>query len=321
MSERVDAAERMLDLVIALSHTRHRMTKSEIRAKVHGYGTNSSTEAFERMFERDKEHLRDLGIPIVTLTDAVHEDEIGYRIDTAAYSLPPIDLTPAQMGVLSLAAEVWQDSAFAGSARRGLTKLKAVAGSSTTAAPGVALRVRGPDPAMSDLIEAIAERVPVRFTYRAAYSGETTVREVEPWRVHARDRGWYLVGYDRDRQAQRSFRTSRIVGKVQRVGEPGSVTIPEHRPPTPERVFHTPVRLAIRPESAAALRARGSVVDSIEGPTGARDVVALDVSDVEHVADEVAGYGHSVLVLDPPELREAVLARLRAVAALGGARS
>ena len=321
MAERVDAAERMLDLVIALAHTRHRMTKAEIRAKVKGYDASSSPEAFERMFDRDKEQLRDLGIPIVTLTDAVHEDEIGYRIDTAAYSLPPIDLTPAQMGVLSLASEVWQDSTFASSARRGLTKLRAVDSGSSTAAPGVALRVRGPDPAMSALLEAIADRAPVRFTYRAAYSGETTVRTVEPWRVHVRDRGWYLVGHDRDRGAQRSFRTSRIIGKVQRVGEPGTVTIPDQRPTTPERIFHTAVRLAVRPESAGALRARGSVESSIETPVGVRDVVALDVSDVEYLADEIAGYGVSVIVLDPPELREAVLGRLRAVAALGSTTS
>ena len=96
----------MLDLVIALSHTRHRMTKAQIRRHVNGYDAGGSTEAFERMFERDKETLRQLGIPLVTLTDAVHEDEVGYRIDTAAYQLPPIDLSPAQMGVLSLAAEV-----------------------------------------------------------------------------------------------------------------------------------------------------------------------------------------------------------------------
>lgn len=293
------------------------MTKAEIRAKVNGYSGSGSNEAFERMFERDKESLRQLGIPIVTLVDAVHEDEVGYRIDTAAYSLPPIDLTPAQLGVLSLAAEVWQDSGFAGSARRGLTKLKAVAGTATAAAPGVTLRVRGPEPAMGELLEAIAERAPVRFTYRAAYSGETTVRTVEPWRVYARDRGWYLVGHDRDRGAQRSFRTSRIIGSVQRVGKPGSVEIPPDRVPTPERVFRTPVRLAIRPEGAAALRARGEVVDAIEPRAGARDVVALEVGDVEHLADEIAGYGDTVVVLDPPELREAVLRRLRAIATLG----
>ena len=197
MTDRVDAAERMLDLVIALSHTRHRMTKAEIRAKVNGYDDAASVEAFERMFERDKEALRQLGVPIVTLTDAVHEDEVGYRIDVTAYELPPIDLSPAQMGVLSLAAEIWQDSSFAGAARRGLTKLRAVTPVAASAPPGVTLRVRGPDPAMGEILEAISDRVPVSFTYRAAYSGTTTVRTVEPWRVYARDRGWYLVGLDR----------------------------------------------------------------------------------------------------------------------------
>ncbi len=316
MTERVDAAERMLDLVIALSHTRHRMTKAQIRSTVNGYG-GSSTEAFERMFERDKETLRQLGIPIVTLTDAVHEDDVGYRIDTAAYQLPPIDLSPAQLGVLSLAAEVWQDSAFSASAQRGLVKLKAVADSAVTTAPGVALRVRGPDAAMGDVLDAIADRVPVRFTYLSAYNGVTTVRTVEPWRVYARDRGWYLVGLDVDRGAQRSFRTSRIIGRVQRVGQPGSVTIPEQRVPTPERVFRTPVRLAVRPEAAAALRVRGEVVGTMPDGEGVRDVLALEVGDVEAFAEQVAGYGETVVALDPPELREAVLRRLRAVAALG----
>lgn len=318
MSERVDAAERMLDLVIALSHTRHRMTKAEIRAKVRGYDASSSTDAFERMFERDKEHLRQLGIPIVTLTDAVHEDEVGYRIDTVSYELPAIELSPAQMGVLSLAAEVWQDSAFAASARRGLTKLKAVSESAAATDPAVTLRVRGPDPAMGDLLDAIADRVPVRFTYRAAYNGTTAIRTVEPWRIFARDRGWYLVGHDVDRGAQRSYRTSRIIGKVQRHGEPGTVTIPADRVPTPGDTHRTPVRLAVRPERGSALRARGQVTGTMDTPTSAvRDVVELEVSDVPSFAVEVAGYGDAVVVLDPPDLRDAVLRRLRATADLG----
>lgn len=318
MTERIDASERMLDLVIALSHTRHRLTKADIRERVHGYDAQGSTEAFERMFERDKETLRDLGIPIVTLTDPVHEDEIGYRIDTASYELPPVTLSPAQMGVLSLAAQIWQDSGFESSARRGLTKLRAVADSGAITDAGITMRVRGPDPAIPALLEAITERTPVRFTYRAASTATTSVRHVEPWRVYARDRGWYLVGLDRDRQARRSFRTSRIVGGVHPDGEPGSVVIPPdpHEHPTATRQHD--VRLAIQPERAAALRVRGSVVDAIAEPGGGvRDVLQLVAGDLTGLAEEIAGYGDAVVVLDPPELRDAVLARLRAVARLG----
>lgn len=318
MVERVPAAERLLDLVIALTHTRHRMTKAEIRASVNGYTDATSDESFDRMFERDKDQLRTLGLPIVTLTDSAHEDDVGYRIDTAEYELPPVQFTPAEIGVLSLAAQVWQDSSFSADSRRGLTKLRAV---SDAADPGrfagLSLRVRGPDAAFGDLLEAIEDRITVRFTYRAASTGSTQARTVEPWRLFAKDRGWYLVAFDTDRRAQRLFRLSRIVGKVRRVGEPGQVQIPAEQASTEPST--TTVLLALAPERASALRARGEAAPATQGPAG-RDVYRLETGDVDRFAEELAGYGDAVVVLDPPDLRAAVLRRLRAAAALGGQR-
>lgn len=319
MAERVPAAERLLDLVIALTHTRHRMTKAEIRASVNGYSSATSDEAFDRMFERDKDQLRALGLPIVTLTDSTHEDDVGYRIDTAEYELPPVQFTPAEIGVLSLAAQVWQDSSFSADSRRGLTKLRAV---SDAADPGrfagLSLRVRGPDAAFGDLLDAIEDRIAVRFTYRAANTGSTQARTVEPWRLFAKDRGWYLVAFDTDRQAQRLFRLSRIVGKVRRVGEPGQVQIPAETQQLVTEPSTTTALLALAPERASALRARGEA-DTAPGPDG-RDVYRLETTDVDRLAEEIAGYTDAVVVLDPPELRAAVLRRLRAAAALGGER-
>ena len=316
MAERVPAAERLLDLVIALTHTQHRMTKADIRASVNGYIDATSDEAFDRMFERDKDQLRALGLPIVTLTDSTHSDDVGYRIDTAEYELPPVQFTAAEIGVLSLAAQVWQDSSFSADSRRGLTKLRAV---SDAADPGrfagLSLRVRGPDPAFADLLEAIGDRIAVRFTYRAASTGATEVRTVEPWRLFAKDRGWYLVAFDTDRQAQRLFRLSRIVGKVRRVGQSGQVQIPTEQT-TPDPRTTTAV-LALAAERASALRARGEVDTTTAGPAG-RDVYRVETGDVDRFAEELAGYADAVLVLDPPELRAAVLRRLRAAAALGG---
>lgn len=318
MAERVPAAERLLDLVIALTHTRHRMTKAEIRASVNGYSGATSDEAFDRMFERDKDQLRALGLPIITLTDSTHEDDVGYRIDTAEYELPPVQFSPAEIGVLSLAAQVWQDSSFSADSRRGLTKLRAV---SDAADPGrfagLSLRVRGPDAAFGELLDAIEDRIAVRFTYRAASTGSTEARTVEPWRLFAKDRGWYLVAFDTDRQAQRLFRLSRIVGKVRRVGEPGQVQIPTQQARTEPET--TTVLLALAPERASALRARGVAEAATTGPAG-RDVYRLETTDVDRLAEEVAGYTDAVVVLDPPELRVAVLRRLRAAAALAGER-
>ncbi|WP_434080658.1 helix-turn-helix transcriptional regulator [Sanguibacter sp. Z1732] len=212
MSARLDAAERLLALVIALSHTTHRMTKGQIRAGVAGYADARSDESFERMFERDKDTLRSLGVPLVTLTDPTHEDDVGYRIDTTAYALPAVDFTPAEVGVLSLAARVWQDSRLSAQAQRGLTKLRATSASAQALEPALALRVRGPDAAFDELLEAIMARQAVQFDYRAANTGTVARRTVEPWRLFAKDRGWYLVGFDRDRDAQRRFRLSRIAG-------------------------------------------------------------------------------------------------------------
>ena len=84
-------AERLLNLVIALVNAPVRMTKEQIRASVAGYD-QPTVEAFERTFELDKVHLRNLGIPLLTITDAAHGDDQGYRIDADAWSLPAIQL-------------------------------------------------------------------------------------------------------------------------------------------------------------------------------------------------------------------------------------
>ena len=109
MAAQIAPAERLLNLVIALVNTAGRMTKEQVRTSVAGYQEAPSDDAFERMFERDKDTLRDLGIPILTVTDAGHGDDIGYRVDLDAYALPPLDLTAAELGVLAMAAQVWQD--------------------------------------------------------------------------------------------------------------------------------------------------------------------------------------------------------------------
>src|SRR5450759_3426306 len=118
MPTTIPPTERLLDLVIALVNTSNRMTKAQIRRSVAGYDAAPSVEAFERMFERDKDALRELGIPIETVTDAAHGDDVGYRVDLDAYALSPIELTPAQNGVLGLAARFWQDPSPAGLVRR-----------------------------------------------------------------------------------------------------------------------------------------------------------------------------------------------------------
>ncbi|MFC7406714.1 helix-turn-helix transcriptional regulator [Georgenia alba] len=324
MAQRVEAAERLLDLVIALTHTRRWMTKQEIRTRVHGYADAVSDTSFERMFERDKDLLREMGVPLVVEHDPVHEDDVGYRVDTSGYTLPPVSFTPAEVGVLSLAAELWQDATLRSSARRGVTKLRAVGPAPEPGAhAGLALRVRGPEAAFAPILEAIDERRAVAFTYRAASTGRVTRRTVHPWRLLNAGRGWYLVGHDVDRDAPRAFRLSRIQGRVRATGRAAAFEVPDDIDVTGLVATARPepgtARLAVLPGRAAAVRSRGTVVApaaATEGPLADREVLEVPYADVDAFAEEVAAYAASVLVLDPPDLRDAVLRRLRAVAAL-----
>ncbi|WP_188037625.1 YafY family protein, partial [Actinotalea sp. JY-7885] len=263
MPDALPPAERLLNLVIALVNTQHRMTKEQIRTSVAGYDHAASTDAFERMFERDKETLRELGIPVVTVTSAAHGDDLGYRVDPDAYALPPMELSAAQLGVLALAADFWQGQVLRSDAARGLTKLRVVGATPSEAdtVAGLSPRLNPAGPALAPLLDAAHDRQVVTFTYRTASTGEVRRRVVEPWRLVASRGGWYLVGHDRDRAGARVFRLSRIEGPVRTVGPPGAFTVPtgtdaRELVAVAQRGEERVAWLAVAADRAGALRAR-----------------------------------------------------------------
>ncbi len=315
-------ASRLLNVVIALVNTTAPMTKQQIRRNVVGYADAPSVEAFERMFERDKDTLRELSIPIVTVDGGGHSDDIGYRIDGDAYALPPIDLTSAEFGVLSLAAQFWQDKTLRTDSVRGLTKLRATGsdGIADDVVAGLAPQVRPIGDNYGPLLEAISQRRAITFTYHAANTGEVRERIVEPWRIAARGGGWYLVGFDRERQAPRAFRLTRIEGRVRGTGPAATFTVPAHV--DVDELLGAGgtagvARLAILPERAAALRARGTALGVTAA--GDRDLIEVLYTSLTSIRDEIVGYADAVVVQAPVELRESVLRRLRDAVALGGA--
>ena len=108
--------ERLINLTIALLATKRYLTKSEIFRSVEGY--EGSPETKERMFERDKDDLRSLGIVIdVGTFDPLFSDEAGYRIKSETYELDLGEITPTEVSLLSLAADAWQDAALEDSAQ------------------------------------------------------------------------------------------------------------------------------------------------------------------------------------------------------------
>ena len=288
--------ERLMNLVMTLLATRRPLPKARIREIVEQYRTAPSTEAFDRMFERDKDDLRELGIPLVTEEiTALFDDEPGYRIHQRDYALPDLALAPDELAVLVLAARTWSHAALAGPAAQALRKLKAVAGDADSQAlVGIEPRLTTSEPGFAPLLEAYLDRAPVTFAYRRSATDEARVRHVQPWGMLSRSGRWYVTGQDTDRGEPRVFRLSRIEGQVRRTGKPGS-----YQPPTD----HDP---------RAMLAA-----DIPRDPAGTArwQLLALPYADRERLAGDLASLGTSVRVVAPAEVVDATRAVLTAAAA------
>ena len=214
--------ERLLSLVLCLLAARRYLTAEQIHAAVPGYPPPG--EAFKRMFERDKDELRELGIPLET--GPASDDDTGYRISRHDYELPEITLETDEAAVLSLAARVWRRAELADAAAGGLLKLRA-AGVESEDIPGIEPRVRTDDAAFPAMWQAVRDRRPVTFSYQAVGRAVPEARHLEPWGVVSRFGRWYVGGFDRDREAARVFRLSRVKGLVSFDGPPRSFTVPD----------------------------------------------------------------------------------------------
>jgi proteasome accessory factor B len=324
--------ERLMNLVICLLSTRSYITADRIRSIVAGYDDGASDEAFSRMFERDKNELRDLGIPLETGRVSRLDPVEGYRINRNAYALPDVALTPDEAAAVAVATQLWQSPELITATQGAVLKLRAagvdvdasdaaIAIASPSGLPGI----RGSEEILGVLLSAIDSGQAVQFPHRPSRSEPYTVRTVEPWGVVTDQGRWYLVGHDRDRDATRTFRLSRIGAQVSAVGPAGAVDRPagvDLRWIVARAVGEAPtgVRASVwvADGRATALRRAGTAV----GPRvlGGRDgeVISLELGSTDRLAREIAGHGADAVVLEPASLRDDVLARLRAQAGQSG---
>ena len=325
--------ERPLGLVVCLLSTTRYLTAEQVRQAVPGYPEQD--ELFKRMFERDKEDLRDLGVPLETGVNHPFDDDPGYRIRQQAYQLPELRLEADEAAVLGLAARVWRRAELAGAAAGALLKLRAAgidAGPENPMGPGggdehspvpqgIEPRLGTPEPAFGPLWEAVRDRRPVTFSYRAAGRSDPQRRELEPWGVVNRHGRWYVAGWDRGRDAIRVFRLGRIAGAVKFCGPVGRVIVPEgtdvrelvrdwDSAPAQERT----ALLRVRTGGGVGLRRHAVSVQPDESAPG-WDLVTTRFADLGWFADYAASFGPDVVVLDPPDLREAVIRHLKGVLA------
>ena len=309
-------AERLVNLVICLLATRQFLTAERIRDAVPGYeaadGSKATDEAFKRMFERDKAELRDLGIPLETGRNSSFDTEDGYRITRREYELPPIEFDAAEAAAVGLAARLWQSATLGEAARSGLLKLRAAGTDvSTSGTPGAVPHVDASDPSLPVLLDAARQAKAVAFDYVKSGASVPQRRHLEPWGVLSWRRRWYVAGYDRDRAEPRSFRLSRITGPVETIGKPGGYT-------RPEKVDLLALVAGGMPEATrvAQIRVSGTGAGQLRRMAESEHdgVLTISYTDTQVLARVVTSAGRSAHVLEPAELREAVVARLAAAA-------
>jgi predicted DNA-binding transcriptional regulator YafY len=207
---KLDRLERVTDLVLVLLEARQPMTLDAIAHQVPGYPSEHA--ARRQAFERDKRLLRDEGIPVLTQRLDGHE-QYGYRIERDAFYLPDLDLEPDEQVALHLAVAGVHLGDPSG--RDALLKLGAAGLGDVRPVASMV-----PPAALIELYEAVRTRATATFTYR----GEARV--VAPVGLWFRFGHWYLVAWDLDRSAVRTFRVDRIEGQASR-GEAGDAVVPE----------------------------------------------------------------------------------------------
>ncbi|MGV9798053.1 helix-turn-helix transcriptional regulator, partial [Mycobacterium sp. NPDC003449] len=312
--------------VIALLSTRSFLPADKIRTSVAGYADSPSDEAFSRMFERDKNELRDLGIPLETGRVSKFDPTEGYRINRDSYALPPVALTADETAAVAVATQLWQSPELVTATQGALLKLRAagvdvdadgagVAIASTATLPGL----RGSEEVLRILLSAIDSGHAVQFEHRPSRNAGYTTRNVEPWGVVTHRGRWYLVGHDLDRDDTRTFRLSRIDAAVRPVGPAGAVHAPEGvnlREIVGRVVADVPTgeqaRVWIAGGRATALRrqATATAPRTLGGRAG--EEITVDIGMLDRLAREIAGYGGDAVALEPQSLRDDVVARLRA---------
>ncbi len=316
--------ERLVNLLIMLLVQRRAVGKDRIREILY---PGSTQDAFERMFDRDKEELRSIGVPIELVPlDAYFDDEVGYRIKPSEFALPDIELTSDEAAVVGLATKVWEHSRLAEATTQAVRKLTAYGVDVDVAALDLMeARIGADEPSFDVFWAAALERTPVAFDYSRG-GGPVRTRHLQPWGVVRYSGRWYVVGYDTDREDERIFRLSRVAGTARLVGRPASYAIPEGTdiraiaerlapaPPTESAV------VLVRTGAGATLRRRAATTaHEVEGP-GDQAWDRLTLPPGTWSADELLTFGSDVVVEGPESLRAAVVARLEAAAQQAGRR-
>lgn len=304
--------ERLLNLIFVLFNTKRPLTREELRTRVGGYEPDSSDEAFQRMFERDKDKIKSRGVPIETVqVDPGFNDALGYLIDPKKLFLADLNLDAQDRAILAEAAKAWTDAQLAKLAEDAADK---IGDSDDDEGLGLSLGLTLNHESAAKLFDAVEDKKVVRFEYLTKGDAAPKTRTVEPWQVLLSGGHWYLVGYDHARQEQRTFKLARFKSAVTVLQE--SIT---HFKPADFDIMAVVsfwrqtqdgdglALVVVQHSQAGTLRLQA---DSIE--TGSKhDVLTIRYANEEVLARDVVGVIDYVISVEPESLRAAVVRIIR----------
>lgn len=207
--ERSDKTERLLNLTLALLATKKPLTKAQIFQRVAGY--SGSAESMERMFERDKDELRELGVIIDVLPiDILFDDELGYRIIPNDVFLPNISLSEEESIWLAIATSIIHDIQMKDKAKNALHKLLVQSTSDLNDVVDFSQAIRFEANLNMDfepIWRAIKSESTLAFRYNIGVG--VSSRVVSPYSIISRHGIWYIVARDHKDDRIKTFRCDR----------------------------------------------------------------------------------------------------------------
>jgi proteasome accessory factor B len=306
--------DRLLNLVAALLDTSVPLTAEELRERIPGYPEGA--DAFHRSFERDKDDLREMGIPVETVTVGHHEQpRAAYTIERSRYELRDPGFEPDELAAIHLAATAVQ---LEGLGVDGVDDaLRKLGGLGSPGEPDRAVSGAVPVPEwLLDLFVAVVERRAVRFGYGGSR------RHLQPHRLQFERGRWYVTGHDTDREERRSFRLDRMEPPLES-GNPAEF----ERPPEPGGVQLRPWELGDGPAERCRVLLDAGVarsvlvehpgLETVEHRDDGGVVVELRVRNPIALRDFVLTQLDHAEVLEPASLRSDVLSWLDQLASAG----
>ena len=296
--------ERLINLTLALLSSKRYLTKSEIFKNVAGY--SGSAETMERMFERDKDDLRNLGVRIeVRALDPLFEDDQGYLIDSKTFQINPNDFTKEEILLLTMAANLWHGSALQHDSKAALLKIQSLDGlvaTNTVTSPVV--EDNEDSRKLLLIFDAVERCVSLEFEYKG------TVRQVKPYGIYTRRGFWYLAAQEND--VVKSFKVIRIGEQIKMTSKSQCFTKPaEFKLSTFIEGLNAPTtskaEVRIRKNQALALRKRFKV-EEIDSDW---DQVFIDYIFEEDLIESLLWYGSNVVVISPKTIRDQIINRAK----------